>query len=520
MKNSGIAVAIGLLVALSGCTASEQSEKIDKALEDVAATMQEARERGKVAASNIVKVEGKIMAVKTVRNPHGENFPASDLILINNPASMTFADVAASLERQLGLSVQVNELDPLTDGSSALQGQTEPETIELEPYYGPVEPFVNRIANHFGFDWYHGGDNTLQFFREIVDIYTVDGPMGRNEATANLSTASTGGANGGSDNSFGSQNDFQVTNTVDGDFYKDLEEQISKIIPVEKFDLSAVSSTLLVRGTRAQHLYVQRLLDKVNANQERSITLNVTIASVQVDETDSSGFQLDGFLNGISGGRFDFRASSPVLPSQGGGPALTAAVLEGLPQLEGTQFILDALQTVAKINDKKSQQLEVLNLDTSVVQLTTTRDYVKSRKANLSGSVNNGLGLSEINSQPLQTGFALHVQPRIKNRDQARVRFKLSIKSEPELTPFGEEGNQVQLAKYDNRSFLHSLNIRSGQTIVASAVESNTVQHSSNEGILGSNKNTRDLRNYVIVIVEGYIKDPYNTGSGLVLGQR
>lgn len=423
---------------------------------------------------------------------------------------------------------------PITDTSSRSFAYTTAggDTIQPIKWLGkPLSGLLDVVTSQLGLSWsYLDGAVVLHYidtktFRVVLpsdmDFQSnVQSGSSLSESAGN--TGSTGGgigASGPSSTSTGETNQ-KTTVSIKAEFDKEMRAAIeSRMTPgLGRYALSPTSGQLTVTDTPDVLARIEEYVSGVNDRMRRQVMLYVTVATVEISDSDSFGINWSAVWNSISG-NYGFKAVNAFSPLEGASTAgfnILDTATGGARRFAGTHAILSALSKQGTVSIHRQRGVTTTHRMPTPIHLTRQQQYICGRSQTSTAQVGS---TSSTQLCTVLTGFFLDMLPDIDG-DAVTLQFSLNMSPPAKITQVpGDEALPTYIADVEQQGFAQRTDLRSGQTLVLSDFQE-TSDITSKQGLgdwsswaLTGGGTRQGSRRVVVVIITPEILPPRHSQS-------
>jgi type IVB pilus formation R64 PilN family outer membrane protein len=493
------------VMALTGCSSdmngsgrTATSQRIDSVEEQInqdGATLSRTQATGRPA--NMSVEEGIFIAQNGFRTGRGDPLPrrleGPSGFSIKMGDDITLMEIVPALQRATGMRVDIRDLEAIA-GSSGGEGSVENgdadsagegsqgqfgnsnsgssssdgpmDKVFRVDYTGSLTGFLDYVANQVGADWEYTGGR-IKFLGAQTVTYTIWALPGSVSASGSI-----GG--GGGDTAFGGGTPPTTSYTMDYNYWEDIESGLGAIVPEKsaKFAINRASGTVTLTGFSAVHDRVQDFIQQENSRLSRQVSVKIDILAFTSNDTDQRGGNITAMLEQVGAGlQFDV-----VNPGDGvvGAPEFGMTILEKdngpLKNLTGSSAIISAMATRGKVSLLKSTTIMAANNQPTPVSLGTQKGYVKSITTE---TADDGSTTSTLETGLLNDGLNMTLTPRIMSSGEVMMSYHMQLTELVGLEKVTVGTNFVQLPEMQNKDFMQTVTIDSGDAMVVASHDSN-----------------------------------------------
>ena len=399
----------------------------------------------------------------------------------------------------------------------------------------PLSGLLDAATSMLGLSWTYR-DGTIEIrhlesrtfvIESLASVTNFRSVVSSGTSLSSGSTGSSGGGSGGGSSSSGAETTgessqettIEVVASLEDDLKRSIESALS---PYGKYALMKSTGTLTVTDTVDGIGRIERIVNDVNTTMGRQVTLDVTVAMVKLNDSDSLGINWNAVFNSMNG-NFGVSLTNPFSPLQGASSA-GFGVLEtatgSASQFRGSRAVLDALATQGNVSIYKQRNVTTANMQPSPIQMTEQEQYICNRSLTNTAQVGSTEGV-ELCS--VVTGFSMELLPYIIDPSQLTLQFGMNM-SPPAVieTIPGDPLRPIQKASVARQVFQQRVRLRSNQTLVLSDYQESS-QDASLRGaggitsawpLLGGG-NRQAGRTVVVIMITPYIESSLPTSRGV-----
>ena len=462
---TGIALAVALLSAMSGCNST-------------------IRKQEDTVSGSVAKVAGSLEAMWGASGANDGNPGKSGDFAVRNPGPGNSAELRALGEIRLrsttplGLPQILNRLSDLSglqflilvgpesrvvapdgsaraaagSGSITAQPTVEPLTGGLDARYRPdhrgtLPELLDEIAARYGLSWRYDGTSVIlrQF---TVRTYRVAVLPSRTEYSATVGTAGTSGS-------------------------IDLPDEIHSAVrslagPEAIVSFGRASGQFTITARPDNQRLVANYIRELNGFLGHQVAFDVNVLTVTLSEEEGVGVDIDLFAGQEDGDSVRWTGRHGISGSSG---TVNVGVLSGDVDLKA---FIGALGRRGRVSVETRTGATTSNNRLVPVQVVSETAYAK-RVASVEGP--EGTARTTIEPGTLTTGFELHLLPRVVPGGNILLRYSISLSDLNELVEFTSDRQTIQLPRVSTTSFEQQAIIGDNQTLVLMGFERSRRSH-------------------------------------------
>ncbi len=399
----------------------------------------------------------------------------------------------------------------------ALQLQGQGNNIPLS-YDGPLSGFLDVAAARYGVSWEWDG-NGIRFYRYATRTFRIAALPGET-SVQNMVSNSTGGASGGSSTSAEAKQRTQVDSKLS--VWEGISESIKGMLSTKgagsRLAVTPATGTVTVTDTPEVLARIEKFIEQQNASLTKQVVVNVRVLSVELNNAEQYGINW-GLAYQAMSGNLGFKFSNAFTdPGSAGGSSLALNVLSTAGQSTnadvrswaGSQALINALSSQGHVSQVTSASLTTLNNQSAPLQVGRQTTYLASSTT----TVTQGAG-STTTLQPgmLTTGFSMTIVPHILEKSRLMLQYAIDISSLLRMYTVNSNSSSIQAPDVDTRNFLQRVMLNSGETLVMTGFEQNSLNATTegmgnaNNTMLGGGINGKRNRSVLVILVQPVVAD-------------
>lgn len=504
------ATLVSAIAILSGCSAdmggagrdaaSQRIDSVEARVDAEGSRLAHLQDTGR--PSNITVRDGVYLGSDGFRTGHGDPLPRrlekADAISLKMGDEISLTDLVPILQRTTGMRIDIRDLDTISgasgqrdggdggsgadsagngndpaEGGSAIGAGVEHPASKLfrVNYEGSLSNFLDYVAAQVGADWEYTGGR-INFLGPQTTTYTIWALPG--ELTA------SGSVGGGGAQSFGSGTPPTTSYSMSYDYWQDIEAGLTAIVPEAgaKFSINRASGTVTLTGFRNVHERVQTFIGEENARLSRQVAVKIDVLAFQHRDSDNRGTNFNAVLEQVSAGlQFDVVNPDRTVPNSGQfGLTILDKDSGPLKNLTGSSAIISALSEKGRVAHLESTSVIASNNKPTPVSITNQRGYIAGM---VEKQEEDGTTSVELQTGIINDGLDLTFTPRVMSDGNVMLTYHMSLNELLNLESFSAGGTMVQLPEVENRTFMQTVSISSGDAMVVAAHDSNKTDRSA-----------------------------------------
>ena len=400
-------------------------------------------------------------------------------------------------------------------------------------YTGTFGGFMDLAAARYDVSW-DISDNRISFFRNMTktfQIFALPGDTAMQALVTNQSGngSSSGSTSGTSGSTTGSTTSASTTTgsatSSTGISYSGLSvwtaitDSIKSMLSKTGTVVSAAATgSVTVTDTPQILERIESFIAAQNENLSRQVVVNVKVLSVDLNDSDDYGINLNtlysslngnfgfGLSNAYTTGTGDSNLALKVLGTAGTGVSGNAPI----KAWQGTSAILSALSQQGHVSQVTSAALMTLNQQAAPLQVGSQTAYLQSSATTITATVGSTTTLTP---GMFTTGFSMSIVPNILDKTRLLLQYNINISSLIQLSTVSSNGNSIQTPNIATRNFLQRVMLNSGDTLVMTGFEQTSLSSNAqgvgnpNNLALGGGANGSKTRSVLVILIQPILGD-------------
>lgn len=335
----------------------------------------------------------------------------------------------------------------------------------------PLSGLLDTVTSQLGLTWtYRAGAVVIHYLDTRTYRIALSSELDYETNVSSGGMLSTGsGGDGSSSVSSTAESAQKTILSIKSRFAAEVQQAVAAMLTpgIGQQALSPSIGTLTVTDTPDVLDRIGEYIKDTNERMSRQAMLYVTVASVELHDSDSLGINWNLVWRSVTGnyGAALVNSFSPLDQSASVGFGILDTATGRAGQFAGTQALLSALSRQGSVSIMRQRGVTTQHLQPTPIHLTNEEQYVCGRSQTNTAQV----GATEsIQMCSVVTGFAMDILPDIHG-DHLTLQFSLNM-SPPasiERVP-GDPEKPVFTASVDRQVFLQRVGMQSGQTLVIS----------------------------------------------------
>ena len=537
-KMSPISLAVVGLVLLSGCAATQKTEKVQTNTDRLAdyqlqGSMNKTTAVGALnnqvsRTANFGRVDKNwVNPVALQKTPERVNLPPifAQKVALTMPGQVEAIEVVTELQRASNIQFEIAPdiyntsgsagkiIGPSGGAAAGSGGSTKGIIIADYVFRGTLEDGLNLLAAKTNLAWKWNG-RTVELYKYETKTYNISALAGAttSSSTVDLKGDTSGGGSGASGAPSGS-NSSSVGRTSKLTTWDEVKSYLlAQMSPDGSMAILEATGAVTIKDVPSVHKRLEKSINEINALMSKQIHLNVDVYSVSVNEGDNYGVNWTAL--------YQKTASSAI--------SLTGAVGTSVPNqanlavnlftgpLAGTNAILSALSTLGKASLVNQFAISTLNGQPTPIASNRNFGYVKSTKVT-PATAQGAEPSTEFVPGEISSGINMNVTPKVEPNGNVLLEYSLNLSEVEGFKSIGTkdaDGNLksgIELPTSTLKSVLQRASLKSGQTLVLSGFKQ-TSSKVTKQGVGdprnilagGSNQSTLESQ-YLVITVTPYV---------------
>lgn len=514
MKKTHFLFAAGLAVLLQGCQTLESHRQIVSETKEKAEIIRETHngitfQKPSVATqSDAFWVNKSVVRVKT-ESSIPESFNKELFVTVNPRASVT--DIVAILTKLRPDVKFIISPEVFRETNAALM-------MNGYVHQGSLTALLDSVTNRAGVFWKTTPGNNVVIYAVETRDFRVFQPPGniefestigaKNQTTSTASAASSTGGTGGTSTTADSIHSTKMSGGKNNNFWNDLKETLTPMLTPQKGKLFVAEGSGLVTVTDTPQVLaaVDAMINSINDIRRRQVALNIKIYSVKTNDNNKLGLDM-GLVYETLTSKYAISLTGGAGATTGLG-ALTGIITNPNSSWDTSRAIAGALGQQGDVT--LMTEITLTTKSGVAASVNSTQELVYSSDISTVATTNAGVTQGVISSK-LVTGLSGQLIPQIIDGRTLHLSAVFDLSSLDRMGKVTVNNVQLDRPEVSRRSFVESVEMKSGQTLMISGLQQfgNTT---SNGGTLGpdnlwaggSLSSTRD-RNTLVIIITPYI---------------
>jgi len=390
-------------------------------------------------------------------------------------------------------------------------------------YTGSLSGLLNKVCTEYGIEWEYkdGAVRFLGFQTKTFTLYAMNveaTTTNKIDTTVSGGSAAAGGGSGGSSSSGGasaatSAATAGTSTTITSKYWDDIEKQIAAGLPGDTtYAINRGTGTITITGRPSAVRYVETFVREENKRLSRQVVLQVKVLSVSRTNSDTFGVNMNvAFSNAVSGITGGALGSNPYTPSVGSTlSSMSMGVISGTSSSQfakdfsGSSLAVQALSSLGKVSLLTESTVVTLNNQTAPISVTQMQTYVQSYTNTV---LNSNSAEQTATTGQINTGFNMNLTPRLFSTNDILLNFSVNLSDLVSLLNGGPTANPVGLPIINSRSFIQSVRMHSGDTLILSGFQQmknsadNSGVGSPNFPLLGGGTSATNQKDVIVIII-------------------
>ena len=398
-------------------------------------------------------------------------------------------------------------------------------------YDGPLSGFLDVVAARFGISWEWTGEG-IRFYRfatRTFRIAALPGDISVQNTVSNTTGGTGGGSGSGSGSNSSASSEAQQKTQVDTriSIWEGLAESIRGMMSqpgsgtstaIARLAVTPATGTITVTDTPEALARIEKFIEQQNAALTRQVIVNVRVLSVELNNSEQYGINWGMVYQSLSGNVGMKFSNAFVDPGSAVGSSLALNVLSTAGQntnadirsWAGSQALINALSGQGRVSQITSASLTTLNNQSAPLQVGRQTTYLASSTT----TVTQGAGATTtLEPGMLTTGFSMTIVPNIMDRGRLMLQYAIDISSLVNMYTVNSNNSSIQAPDVDTRNFLQRVMLNTGDTLVMTGFEQNTLNTTSTgmgsakNPMFGGGVNGKRNRSVLVILIQPITAD-------------
>lgn len=327
----------------------------------------------------------------------------------------------------------------------------------------PLKSLLDELASQANVSW-RFVDGSVEMYRYETKLFQVAALPGTSENITTLSNKNSSVGVGSTATSSTNGQAYKQDTKVD--FWTTTDAEIKQMLTTKgKSSIAQSSGVITVTDTPQALNNVASYVKQINFLRSRNVQVNVHVYAV--DTTAGQNFDLDfqGVLSKL--GRYGMNLASPTAGVIQGAGSITAIVKNTNSGFNGSTGVLQALGTIGNVSEVDKFSMMTVTGEPAPLNSLTNEGYLAKVSVQQS-TVAGGTPTTTLEPGTLTYGTSATLTPTLVSGTELLLRVALDMSAKSSLTKISstDGGSSIQLPVTTSRSFVHSFNIKSGETLL------------------------------------------------------
>ncbi|WP_440682414.1 hypothetical protein [Cysteiniphilum halobium] len=379
-------------------------------------------------------------------------------------------------------------------------------------YVGDIAGFLDYFAFKLGIFWkYDQSRNMLEFFRMETKTFHVDILTDKIKTTTKVGSNSSTGVNQSA--SLKTENEAEYDNP-----WAAVIKTIKSIIGQSgSVDENATLNLITVKTTPLLMRQVSQYLEEINRTARKKVVIRLDVYDVDQKNTSGYGFDWNAIYK-TTKGAISWNTPAGLTDnitgiSQYG--TLAGAISSG--PWSDSKLIIKALQTIGKTTHVTGTTMYTVSGRPVPIQVSTTTAYIKKVDVVVTPSGNGTTVQQSATPGEYNEGYEIKVLPIVVKGNEILVDLSVNLTNlvrmdESKIPVSGSnEPQTIKLPSIRNKSFMQSVPLKSGQTVILAGFEDkkNNTQTDSvgpqSTWMLGGSQAALNNTTITVIVVTPYL---------------
>ncbi|WP_440616335.1 hypothetical protein [Cysteiniphilum sp. 6C5] len=339
-------------------------------------------------------------------------------------------------------------------------------------YTGDITGFLDYVAFKLGIFWkYDQSRNTLEFFRTETKTFHVDILTDKIKTTTKVGSNSSSGVNQSA--SLKTENEAEYDNP-----WAAVIKTIKSIIGQSgSVDENSTLNLITVKTTPLLMRQVSQYLEEINRTARKKVVIRLDVYDVDQKNTSGYGFDWNAIYK-TTKGAINWNTPTGLTDNITGISqyGMLAGAISSGPWSDST-LIVKALQTMGKTTHVTGTTMYTVSGRPVPIQVSTTTAYIKSVDVVATPSGNGTVVQRSAKAGEYNEGYEIKVLPIVVKGNEILVDLSVNltnlVRMDESKVPVdgSSEPQTIKLPSISNKSFMQSVPLKSGQTVILAGFE-------------------------------------------------
>lgn len=331
-------------------------------------------------------------------------------------------------------------------------------------------------------------DGGVEIFRYRTQVFQLTVPTNDITFNGDISNKNTSSGSGSTGNSVSTGH--VVKQSSEMKFWTSIEAEVKQMLTPNtgKVTVAKATGNVTVTDTPQALNAVEKYIKTINYNATRKIFLNIQVMTVQNSSGDNYGVNW-GAVYGVLSSKYGLTFNTPIIPSGiTTGAGSISAVVSDPSQLGTTATALAAVLTsMGRTTKLSTYPLWTLSGTPTHASVTKDTGYVQSVTVT-PATVAGGAPTQALTPGTITSGISLHSVAKALSNNMVMLEESIEVSTLDALTTFGQvTSGQIQLAEQSKVSFIPTITMKSGETLLIAGMED--LEAKVNQNGIGSAEN-------------------------------
>lgn len=375
---------------------------------------------------------------------------------------------------------------------------------------GKLSDLLDHVTNYYGIDWtYKGG--VIRFIGPETRSYTLYALNTSSETEVAIDAAGIGGGSQGESGGASGSAKQSTSSKITNNYWTEFENTLQNILPYNaSWSMNQNSGAITVTALPSIQRHVQDFIKDENERLGRQVAINVKVLSVSIDNSDNYNLDIAALFNDASGTALSIVSPTNTIDQAS---SLTLGILDSgngtQSKWADSEGVFQALSKAGKVSLLTSANVTTLNNHTAPVSVVTQKGYLRS----VDVSTTSDTTTTALEPGTVNSGFNMSITPRIFSNGEVMMNYSIMLSELINLEAFETNDVTIQIPEVDSRSFMQSVKMNSGDTLVLAGFEkdnsrvTDTGTGSPTFWFPGGGTNAENSREVIVILMTPVIVD-------------
>jgi type IVB pilus formation R64 PilN family outer membrane protein len=359
-------------------------------------------------------------------------------------------------------------------------------------FTGSLKELLDLVASSNGIHWKFKNNNIVLYklVTKTFPIRSLPASVAIENELASDSESDGGGVN----------TQKTTANLEETEFWSDIEEAIAIVLTSEgKIKVIPSVNRVTVSDTPEAIERVSEVVKNYNDGLSRQVIVDVQVVDVNMFNEFKTGVNWDLLYQSTSSQLLQLQGIIPSVSTDNNGLFTVSVPSTSSNKSAGSKAVVDALREQGQISFTAKSTVIALNNRPSPVSIGRSRGFLEKVETTTTANVGSTTSLTQ---NTLNTGFNMNILPTVLDGGDILLQYSISIKSQNgDFDEVAAGGSTIQLPDVNFRSFMNSMSLRSGDTVLIPGFEQTATTQTQSGGVGGIGKDDSNNRTKIFLLI-------------------